>query len=79
MALMVPGKKKTEDRETYFGIIESDELELWDANKAVDEGFPAPQLFSLDVFPVCSIFQNSKKKIPKMPAFQEINWQRSFF
>jgi hypothetical protein len=53
VALMVPSaqKRDTRQRETYFGVITSDELEVLKPQEAIDRGFPAPHLFySLKAF-----------------------------
>lgn len=48
VALMVPGMEGTKDRETYFGVVTSDDLVVLTPREAITNGFPAPQLFELD-------------------------------
>jgi len=50
VAMLVPGRQKTVDRETYFGVVVSNDLILYSEKKAMDNGFPARKLFEMEIF-----------------------------
>eukprot|EP00978_Attheya_sp_CCMP212_P021414 scaffold62468_cov45-Attheya_sp.AAC.1 len=50
VSMIVPGAPGPSNRESYFGVITSEDLILRTKQEAMDEGFPHDHLFDMDVF-----------------------------